>query len=150
MRTRIHVCLLFSLAALPQAVSIAANSPNFAREPVVVEYDVDPTWPLRPEHVSPEGWVSGMANVFPREGGGQFIEQYREDGYMILESVIPDEHLKLLRDLCQYFIDEMDARMDREGTDVIGITHRGKRYFASQCYQRKPELFRRFQEGQFR
>ena len=46
------------------------------------------------------------------------IEQYREDGYMILESVIPDEHLKLLRDLCQYFIDEMDARMDREGTQV--------------------------------
>ena len=69
------------------------------------------------------------------------IEQYREDGYMILESVIPDEHLKLLRDLCQYFIYEMDAQMDREGTDVIGITHRGKRYFVSQCYQRKSELF---------
>ena len=69
------------------------------------------------------------------------IEQYREDGYMILESVIPDAHLKLLRDLCQHFIDEMDVRMDREGTDVIGITHRGKRYFVSQCYQRKPELF---------
>ena len=53
------------------------------------------------------------------------LDQFRNDGYMILESVIPDAHLKLLRNLCQYFIEEMDARMDREGTDVIGINHRG-------------------------
>ena len=68
------------------------------------------------------------------------LDQFRNDGYMILESVIPDAHLKLLRNLCQYFIEEMDARMDREGTDVIGINHRGKRYFLSQCFQRKPKI----------
>jgi hypothetical protein len=30
-------------------------------DPVVVEYDVVPEWPKRPEHVSGKGWVSGIA-----------------------------------------------------------------------------------------
>lgn len=30
-------------------------------DPVVTEYDVDPAWPKRPEHVSGKGWVSGLA-----------------------------------------------------------------------------------------
>lgn len=30
-------------------------------DPVVVEYDVVPDWPKRPDHVSGKGWVSGIA-----------------------------------------------------------------------------------------
>lgn len=30
-------------------------------DPVVTEYDVDPSWPKRPDHVSGQGWVSGLA-----------------------------------------------------------------------------------------
>jgi len=57
------------------------------------------------------------------------IDQFKKDGYFILESVIPGEHVKLLREVCQSAIDETDAEMDRQGTDVKGINHRGKRYF---------------------
>ena len=68
------------------------------------------------------------------------LEQFREDGYMILENVIPDDHLQLLQDLCQKFIDQMDAQMDKEGTDVLGITHRNKRYFVSNCLRKEPKM----------
>ena len=33
-----------------------------------------------------------------------------------------------------------DARMDALGVDTIGITHRGKRYFANQCQRAQPAL----------
>jgi len=36
-------------------------APGYALEPVIVEYDVDPTWPKRPENISAKGWVSGLA-----------------------------------------------------------------------------------------
>ena len=68
------------------------------------------------------------------------IEQFREEGYMILENVIPEAHLRMLRDQCQNFIDEMDARMDREGSDVIGLNHRGSRYFMAHCFRKEPKL----------
>lgn len=67
-------------------------------------------------------------------------EQYRLDGYFLLESVIPEEHLALLRAECQGAIDEMDAQMDREGTDTLGINHRGKRYFVGQSWRNHPRL----------
>lgn len=66
--------------------------------------------------------------------------QYETDGYFVLESVISEPHLQLLRDCCQAAIDEMDAQMDREGTDSLGINHRGKRYFVGQSYRNHPEL----------
>ena len=42
-------------------VSLAPNSFGQSDDPVVTEYDVDPNWPQRPEHVSGQGWVSGLA-----------------------------------------------------------------------------------------
>ena len=56
-------------------------------------------------------------------------QQYREEGYFILESVIPEPLLELLRGECGTFISQMDARMEQEGTDVLGLNHRNKRYF---------------------
>jgi len=50
------ITLLVPLALLATPTVWAADD-----DPVVTEYDVDPTWPKRPEHVSDEGWVSGMA-----------------------------------------------------------------------------------------
>lgn len=55
--------------------------------------------------------------------------QYEEEGYFILERVIPDEHVALLREECQRYIDKMDAEMDREGVEKKGLNHKGKRYF---------------------
>ena len=64
--------------------------------------------------------------------------QYQEEGYAILERIIPDEHLQALRDECQRFIDEMHAEMDRERTDTLGISHRKKRYFVAHVAARSP------------
>ncbi len=43
------------------APACAEDAPGFAVEPNLIEYDVDPTWPQRPDHVSGKGWVSGLA-----------------------------------------------------------------------------------------
>ena len=63
--------------------------------------------------------------------------QYREDGYFVLENVIPHEHLEMLRRVCAEEIERMDAEMDRKGTGTVGISHRGRRYFIS---NRSPEV----------
>lgn len=66
--------------------------------------------------------------------------QYREEGYFLLEGVVPPQHVELLRSQCQAFMEDADRRMDQMGTDVTGITHRNKRYFLHDCYRRRPIL----------
>jgi ectoine hydroxylase-related dioxygenase (phytanoyl-CoA dioxygenase family) len=67
-------------------------------------------------------------------------QQFSEDGYFILESVIPEHFLDLLRGECQTFIDKANADMERQGTDVLGLNHRNKRYFVSNCFRQQPTL----------
>ena len=67
-------------------------------------------------------------------------QQYVDDGYFILERVIPDEHLQIIRDACDYLIDLMHQEMDRLGTDHIHISHRGKRYHIAKQYEQAPRL----------
>jgi ectoine hydroxylase-related dioxygenase (phytanoyl-CoA dioxygenase family) len=56
-------------------------------------------------------------------------QQYRDEGYFILERCIPPAHLELLREECARFIALIDAEMERAGTNVQGLNHRGSRYF---------------------
>lgn len=70
----------------------------------------------------------------------QHIDQYKNEGYFILESVIPPAHLQLLRDSCDHLIDLMHQEMDRLGTDHIHISHRGKRYHVAKKYAEAPGL----------
>ncbi len=67
-------------------------------------------------------------------------EHFLQEGFCVLERVIPPAHLELLRGQCQRFIDKMDAQMDAAGTDVIGINHRNRRYFVSNCFREEPRL----------
>ncbi len=67
-------------------------------------------------------------------------QQYQEEGYFILERVIPDPLLELLHGECGTFINQMDERMERENMDVIGLNHRNKRYFVSNCFRQQPTL----------
>ena len=67
-------------------------------------------------------------------------EQFREEGFFILEGVIPEAHLEILRDSCDHLIEAMHAEMDRLGTDHIHISHRGKRYHIAKHYDRAPRL----------
>ena len=70
----------------------------------------------------------------------QLREQYQREGYFILERVIPDEHLQILRDSCERLIAVMHAEMDRLGVDHIHISHRGKRYHIAKQYEQAPRL----------
>ena len=68
--------------------------------------------------------------------------QYREEGYMILEAVIPTDVLAMLREECAYFLGYTDGRMDAQGKKSEGITHRGSRYFISNQYRNSHRLWR--------
>jgi ectoine hydroxylase-related dioxygenase (phytanoyl-CoA dioxygenase family) len=70
----------------------------------------------------------------------QMLEQYRNEGYFVLESAIGAEDLELLRSGAQFSIDVANQKMDEAGVDRLGINARGKRYFSSFVYQERPEL----------
>jgi ectoine hydroxylase-related dioxygenase (phytanoyl-CoA dioxygenase family) len=67
-------------------------------------------------------------------------EQFARDGYAVFERALEGELLDLLRDRCAAFVAREDARMDAAGVDTLGISHRGKRYFANECQREEPEL----------
>ena len=70
-------------------------------------------------------------NAPPLEVTPEQKRQYQEDGYFILERVIPDGHLELLRRELDDAIDRVHREMDEQRTDVLGINHRNKRYFVT-------------------
>ncbi|MEZ4870627.1 MAG: phytanoyl-CoA dioxygenase family protein [Caldilineaceae bacterium] len=63
------------------------------------------------------------------------VQQYHDQGFCVLKSVIPQEHLVGLRDECARFIGMMHEEMDRQGTDTLGISHRNRRYFVARRYK---------------
>ena len=67
-------------------------------------------------------------------------EQFARDGYALFDRVLPDDMLAMLRTQCDAFVAREDARMDAAGVDTIGISHRGRRYFANECQREQPAL----------
>ena len=67
-------------------------------------------------------------------------EQFREEGYFILEGCVTDEQLAITRAACDHLIGLMHDEMDRLGTDHIHISHRGKRYHIAKKYDQAPRL----------
>ena len=70
------------------------------------------------------------------------IHQYHDEGYLVVERVIDDDTLQMLREECSYFMGYMDAVMDAEGRERWGINHRGTRYFVSNRHHLSPRLWR--------
>ena len=66
--------------------------------------------------------------------------QFAEQGYAVFPGALTGEALALLRAECDGFVAREDARMDAAGVDTIGISHRGKRYFANECQRVVPAL----------
>lgn len=66
--------------------------------------------------------------------------QFREQGYAVFPGALAGGALALLRGECDAFVAREDARMDAAGVDTIGISHRGKRYFANECQREVPAL----------
>jgi len=81
-----------SLLAITLTVAVtnraAAQNPTFAKTPTITEYDVDPDWPQRPEHISGKGWVSGLAiddkdQVWFFRKGPDPVQVYTTDGKFV-------------------------------------------------------------------
>lgn len=66
--------------------------------------------------------------------------QFRDEGYFILERAVPAEHLEVLRSCADYAIEKVHREMDARGTESLGGSFRGRRYFASQIWKDRPEL----------
>jgi len=60
--------------------------------------------------------------------------QYQTNGYFVLQRVIPEDHLRILREECQTFIDIANAEMSSAGKDVMGVNRRNKRYVIGNRY----------------
>ena len=57
------------------------------------------------------------------------LEQFRDEGFLVLKNVMPKSDLEALRDECERLVAERDREMDRLGVDTIDLDHRGSRYF---------------------
>lgn len=67
-------------------------------------------------------------------------QQYIDEGYFVLKNAISEPHLAILRDACDHLIGLMHEEMDRQGTDHIHISHRGRRYHIAKQYAQAPRL----------
>jgi ectoine hydroxylase-related dioxygenase (phytanoyl-CoA dioxygenase family) len=68
--------------------------------------------------------------------------QYQEQGFFILEGVIPDSELEMIRAECADLIKEQEEEMDRLGTDTLNLSRRNSRYFVFLAYKDRPHLGR--------
>ena len=66
--------------------------------------------------------------------------QYQEQGFFVLENVIPEEDLRMIRTTCDRLVAEQDAEMDRQGTDELNLSRRNSRYFVFLAFKEHPEL----------
>jgi ectoine hydroxylase-related dioxygenase (phytanoyl-CoA dioxygenase family) len=66
--------------------------------------------------------------------------KYRQDGFFILESIIPDEELALVRKECMELIKEQDKEMDKLGTNVLNLSRKNSRYFVFLASKNRPQL----------
>jgi ectoine hydroxylase-related dioxygenase (phytanoyl-CoA dioxygenase family) len=71
----------------------------------------------------------------------EHVRQFREEGFFVLEGIVPPGDLDKLRGECQRFIDERDREMDRLGVDQLDLDHRGSRYFLH-AYGQSPAVER--------
>jgi ectoine hydroxylase-related dioxygenase (phytanoyl-CoA dioxygenase family) len=72
----------------------------------------------------------------------EHARRFADDGFFILDDVLPTSDLELLRRECGRLVDERDREMDRRGVDKLDLDHRGRRYFLH-AYGTSPEV-RRF------
>jgi ectoine hydroxylase-related dioxygenase (phytanoyl-CoA dioxygenase family) len=75
----------------------------------------------------------------------EHVRRFHQEGFFVLEEILPAQDLKALRGECQRFIDARDAEMDLLGVHVLDLDHRGRRYFLH-AYQHSAAI-RRFLAG---
>ena len=70
----------------------------------------------------------------------QLKQKYREEGYFVLESVITNSSLNMLRSECDALIKAQNEEMDRQGTSELNLSRRNSRYFVFLAYKERPKL----------
>jgi ectoine hydroxylase-related dioxygenase (phytanoyl-CoA dioxygenase family) len=78
-----------------------------------------------------------MVSITPTQ-----IRNFHDEGFLVLESVLPAGDLAVLRGECERLIDDRDREMDGLGVDMLDLDHRGRRYFLH-AYDTSPAV-RRF------
>jgi ectoine hydroxylase-related dioxygenase (phytanoyl-CoA dioxygenase family) len=81
--------------------------------------------------------MAAQAHITP-----EHARRFADDGFFILDGVVPTGDLELLRRECGRLVDERDREMDRHGVDKLDLDHRGRRYFVH-AYGTSPDV-RRF------
>lgn len=59
----------------------------------------------------------------------QAMQQFKDEGYFVLPSVVPAAQLVMMREECMRLIAQFDAEMDAAGATHQGINIKGNRYF---------------------
>lgn len=67
-------------------------------------------------------------------------KKYQEDGFFILDKVIPDRNLEILRSECSELIRLQDEEMNSRNTDMLNLSRKNSRYFVFLAYKDRPEL----------
>ena len=67
---------------------------------------------------------------------------FQTRGYAVFEGLLCGPLLETLRAECGRFVAREDARMDAAGVETLGLSHRGRRYFANECQREQPSLRR--------
>jgi ectoine hydroxylase-related dioxygenase (phytanoyl-CoA dioxygenase family) len=73
------------------------------------------------------------------------VRRFQQDGFFVLDRILPAQDLRALQDECQRFVDARDTEMDRLGVEILDLDHRGRRYFLP-AYQHSAPI-RRFLAG---
>jgi len=68
------------------------------------------------------------------------IQQFQDEGYMLLPNVIPSDLLDMLRDECANYMQAINQEMDEQGVDILGLNHRDRRYFIPMKYKDSKRL----------
>lgn len=55
--------------------------------------------------------------------------QFEREGFCVFDRVIPDEDLAALDESCQSYLDEHTVLMERVQAEVLGLSHKDRRYF---------------------
>ncbi len=57
------------------------------------------------------------------------LDAFEKDGFFVLEGVVPAAHLQLLRDKVAENIARIDAAMEAQGVEKLGLNQKNSRYF---------------------
>ncbi len=67
-------------------------------------------------------------------------KKYRDDGFFILENIIPEKELETVRNKCVELIEQQNREMDSLGTDILNLSRKNSRYFVFLAFKDHPEL----------